>query len=90
MTTSVQRRHGVQNQRSLSPKHSAVSPTHQYDPYAPQLGYLSENIHRLLTERECAIFDRGMTSDKLYKVDFKVQYNVKISNDSIKVKMILN
>ena len=24
-----------------------------------QLGILSENIHRLLSEKECAIFDRG-------------------------------
>lgn len=32
----------------------------QYDPYAAQLGFLSENIHRHLTERECGIFDRGL------------------------------
>ena len=32
----------------------------QYEPYAAQLGYLSETIHRHLTERECGIFDRGL------------------------------
>lgn len=32
----------------------------QYEPYAAQLGFLSENIHRHLTERECGIFDRGL------------------------------
>ena len=37
-----------------------VTPPHQYDPYAPQLGYISESIHRLLSERECGIFDRGL------------------------------
>ncbi len=36
------------------------SPPPQYDPYGPQLGYLSESIHRVLTERECGIFDRGL------------------------------
>lgn len=36
------------------------SPPPQYDPYGPQLGHLSESIHRLLTERECGIFDRGL------------------------------
>ncbi|CAI8055161.1 Whirlin, partial [Geodia barretti] len=32
----------------------------QYEPYAAQLGFLSESIHRQLTERECGIFDRGL------------------------------
>lgn len=32
----------------------------QYEPYAAQLGFLSENIHRHLSERECGIFDRGL------------------------------
>ena len=32
----------------------------QYDPFAAQLGFLSESIHRQLTERECGIFDRGL------------------------------
>ena len=27
-----------------------------------QLGILSENIHRLLSEKECSIFDRGICS----------------------------
>lgn len=41
--------------------HKSVSPQRvaQYDPYAHQLGNLSENVHRLLTERECSIYDRG-------------------------------
>ena len=46
---------------SLGRRHQHLSPPPpQYDPYAPQLGYLSESVHRLLTERECAIFDRGL------------------------------
>lgn len=40
--------------------HQRVIAPHQYDPYAPQLGYISENIHCLLSERECGIFDRGL------------------------------
>lgn len=40
--------------------HRGFSPPPQYDPYAAQLGQLSERIHRVLTERECAIFDRGL------------------------------
>ena len=32
----------------------------QYEPFAAQLGFLSESIHRLLTERECGIYDRGL------------------------------
>ena len=47
--TSVGRRGGARQ-----------TPPPQYDPYAPQLGQLSERIHRLLTERECGIFDRGL------------------------------
>lgn len=49
--TSLSRRPAVQR---------GFSPPPQYDPYALQLGYLSERVHRLLTERECAIFDRGL------------------------------
>ena len=37
-----------------------MSGVRQYDPYAAQLGYLSESVHRHLTERECGIFDRGL------------------------------
>ena len=37
-----------------------MSGVRQYDPHAAQLGYLSETIHRHLTERECGIFDRGL------------------------------
>lgn len=37
-----------------------MSGVRQYDPYAAQLGYLSETVHRHLTERECGIFDRGL------------------------------
>ena len=37
-----------------------MSSVRQYEPYAAQLGFLSENIHRHLTERECGIFDRGL------------------------------
>ena len=53
-TSSLGRRTAGYGGQRFSP------PPSQYDLYGSQLGRLSESIHRLLTERECGIFDRGL------------------------------